>query len=233
MDTDVSFSRIQAKSLARQIVEQLRSLIFDGRLPPGSALREQHLAGQFGVSQNTVREALLELQHLGLVERQPNRATYVTKLSDAEIRERLAVRTALEQIACVAAAGRMQAADFERLALCLEAITRAQHLNDYSGYAVADLEFHRSIWQAAGNRTLYRVLDQLTAPLFAFLNILQHDRSMILVEVARSHELILHALQTGDTRIIRTTIREHAEDSYDRVLRWLPNAGHPVPARSP
>jgi DNA-binding GntR family transcriptional regulator len=152
----------------------------------------------------------------------------VTKLSDDEIRERLELRVPLEQIAAVKAAARMRPEDFATLANHLEAINRSQRLNDYSSYAMADLEFHRAIWQAAGSPMLYRILDQLTAPLFAFLNILQHDRSVILVEVAKSHEVILNALRTGDAEVIRNTIREHVEDSYDRVLRWVAAAREPV-----
>lgn len=213
-----SFDRIRNTPLSSQIVVALRRSIFDGHLPPGSPLREQHLAEQFGVSQNTVREALLELQHLGLVERHPNRATYVTQLSEQEIRERLEARVPLERTACVKAASNFTPEDARELAERVDAIARSLRVNDYAGYAAADLEFHRYIWGMAGNRTLYRLLDQITAPLFAFLNMFLHDQAVRLADVDNSHELIVAALQAGDVQRVEATIQEHVAKSYDRVL---------------
>ncbi len=42
--------------------------------------------------------------------------------------------------------------------------------------AQADLEFHRYVWQCSGNETLCSLLEQVTAPLFAFISVLRsHD----------------------------------------------------------
>lgn len=231
MGTARSFARLPPASLSQQVCAELRRSIFEGRLLPGSPLREQRLAMQFGVSQNTVREALVELQRCGLVERVPNRATHVTKLSDEEIRERIAVRLPLEELACASAAHRMSADDLGRLCGRLEDMNRCQSSNDHVGYAAADLEFHRLIWQAGGNRTLYRTLDELTAPLFAFISILQHERAVVTAEVARSHNPLFEALRAGDAGLARAAVRAHVADGYERVLRWISKAGKPMPER--
>jgi DNA-binding GntR family transcriptional regulator len=214
------FAQVAARPLSSQIYAALRQSIFEGKMPPGTQLREQHLAEQFGVSQNTVREALVELQHMGLVQRLPNRATHVTKLSHEEILERIHVRIPLERTACAAATRSAGAADFAELERRLFAITHAIRVNDYAGCASADLDFHRYIWSLSGNRTLYRILDQVTAPLFAFLNIMEHDRSVVLAEVANSHDPILQALRSADPGAAERSIQEHVEGSYERILRW-------------
>lgn len=209
---------VEPNSLPSQIYAALRRSIFEGHLLPGTQLREQHLATRFGVSQNTVREALIQLLHVGLVQRSPNRATYVTKLSEQEIRERIKVRLPLEVQACLGASDRMTAEDFEQLEQMAERLAHTIRVNNYSGFAAADLEFHRHIWKLAGNNTLYRVLDELTAPLFAFLNIYQHERSVNLADVALSHEPILKALRDGDAAQIEEVITQHIATSYDRLL---------------
>jgi DNA-binding GntR family transcriptional regulator len=209
---------IASNSLPNRIYASLRDAIFVGTLLPGTQLREQHLAATFGVSQNTVREALIQLLHVGLVQRSPNRGTFVTKLSDEEIRERIKVRLPLEVQACLAAADGMSPEMLEKLEKACERIGRCTQANNYSEFAAADLEFHRCIWEAAGNRTLYRVLDELTAPLFAFLNIFQHEHSVKLADVAYSHQPILNALRGRDAAQIEDAIRQHIGNSYDRLL---------------
>ena len=68
------------------IILRLRQGIFEGRYPPGTALRELTLAKELSVSQATVREALQRLQHTGLITRTPNIGSAVTRLSVKEVR---------------------------------------------------------------------------------------------------------------------------------------------------
>jgi DNA-binding GntR family transcriptional regulator len=65
-----------------------------------------------------------------------------------------------------------------------------------------------------------QILDQVTAPLFAFLNVLEQRRSVVLTKVVNSHEPILNALRACDPRAAEIAIQEHVEGSYERILRW-------------
>jgi DNA-binding GntR family transcriptional regulator len=173
------------------------------------------------VSQNTVREALVQLQHVGLVQRLPNRASYVTKLSEEEIRERIMVRLPLEQLACAEALRRMTEGDLEDLENKVEIISRNIVANDYAGYCTADLEFHRATWRYARNRTLYKTLDQITAPLFAYLNILQRDHAVVLSERTQSHKLITDAFRSNDSHQLEQIIQQHCGSTYGLLLEFF------------
>ncbi|RFQ16905.1 FadR family transcriptional regulator, partial [Pseudomonas sp. ATCC 13867] len=60
---------VDNKRLYRQIADQLRALIESGEFPPGSRLpAERDLAKQLGVSRASVREALIALEVIGLVD---------------------------------------------------------------------------------------------------------------------------------------------------------------------
>src|SRR5437667_8021944 len=106
-------------SLRVRVTDALRDAIVSGQFSPGDALREMQLARDLQVSQSTVREALLELEHTGLVVRVENRETTVTKLSTQEVRERLVLRVNLEELACTEAALRMTKENFGELTLRL------------------------------------------------------------------------------------------------------------------
>ena len=93
-----SFQRLKTKPLRTSVFEALRGAIIAGRLRPGDPIREVPLGRELGVSQNTVREALLQLEARGLVVRTPNKQTTVTNLSRADIWERVCLRIILEAV---------------------------------------------------------------------------------------------------------------------------------------
>ncbi len=201
-------------SLGVQVFETLRAAIFSGEFHPGDPLRELHLARELGVSQATVREALVQLEQFGLVVRTPNIGTQVTKLSRQEIQERVELRKLLEEVALAQAAPRMTGAHFDELARRLDALTDAIARNAYFEEAQADLDFHRCIWEQSGNRTLYRTLDQLAVPLFAFVSILRGASMQALKDVVQSHEGIVAALRSRDSHAMREALRQHFESGF-------------------
>lgn len=74
-------------SLSESVRDELIRLITSGTLRPGARLNEVHLSEQLGVSRGPVREALRELEGLGLTQSKPRLGFYVTELSDQEIVE--------------------------------------------------------------------------------------------------------------------------------------------------
>jgi DNA-binding GntR family transcriptional regulator len=214
-------ARLQAiknRSVKSQVFEAIRDAIFAGQLQPGDPLREMHLAKELGVSQVSVREALVELEHIGLVVRTPNIGSHVTRHSSQEVRERLVIRALLEGEAAVEAAKKMSNVHLSELKKRLEAISELIAANDYFAAAQADLQFHRFIWERSGNQTLYRMLDQLTVPLFAFASIMRSSGMENLKSTVKSHAVIVRALKRGDPPNIRAVIRGHIESSYDKFL---------------
>ena len=178
------------------------------------------MARQFGVSQTTVREALTRLESAGFVRRIPKMGTFVTQLSVSELREHLRLRLLLESLAAAEAARRMNPDALRELKRRLEAIGQSVRANDYFQSALADLEFHRWIWSCSGDTTLYRLLDQLTAPLFAFISIRRSSGGEDLKRVVLSHQPIVEALEARDERAAGQAIRAHIERSYLQFLRF-------------
>ena len=205
---------VKSESLSARVVAALRRAIISGRLAPGQALRELHLARELGVSQATIREALGQLERFGLVVRTPNIGTQVTRLSQEEVLERVELRLLLEERALAQAAARMDALAFDTLGTLLGTLTKATRRNEYFEQAQADLAFHRFIWERSGNRTLYSMLDQLSVPLFAFVSIERGTQRRNLADVVESHEGIVEALRSGERGAIRRALRQHFEYGF-------------------
>lgn len=219
-DIEPKVHSIKTVSLTEQAFEAVRHAIFTGQFLPGDPLREMHLARDLGVSQVVVREALVKLERLGLVVREANRGSFVTKLSRQEVSERTAVRVALEQMAFVAAAPNLAPDDSMILRRLSQDIEKEKADGRFFESAQFDFDFHSYVWRRANNDTLARHLEQVTVPLFAFISILRRS-NLEGFETHRppTHDELVDALETGHARQIKKAIREHLEFSYERFLQ--------------
>src|SRR5262245_19213863 len=113
--------------LRRQtIVQSLLSDIFLGRIEAGQRLVTQSLADRFGVSHTPIREALISLAGLGIVDLLPNRGAVVRAVTARDIKEICQVRRLLECQATRSACGRIDPAALQALAHDLR-----QHIANY------------------------------------------------------------------------------------------------------
>ena len=120
----------------QSVVDELRRVILDGGVPPGSPIPVNEVAQLLGVSHIPVREALKTLLGEGLVDHRPNGGYTVAELTSAELIEMYLIRGVLERTALRAAAGRVSAED--------RASARSAHLALDTAIADGDLKaYHR------------------------------------------------------------------------------------------
>ena len=111
------------RGLRRQtIVQSLLADVFQGRLRPGDHLVTQELAARFGVSHTPIREALIALAGIGIIDLLPNRGAVVRRVTPKEVREVCQVRRVLECEATRSACGRIDLAELHALAADLRQI---------------------------------------------------------------------------------------------------------------
>lgn len=112
------------RTMSGQITARIREKILTGAYPPGSALLQDVIAAEFGVSKIPVREALVQLRAEGLVDVFAHRGFQVRPLSSREVNEVFRLRSQIEPLAV--AEGARLATDEDR-----EAARRALgNLND-------------------------------------------------------------------------------------------------------
>jgi DNA-binding GntR family transcriptional regulator len=200
---------IRTLSKSQGVMEKLRQAIWSGDLAPGTPLREAHIAKQFDVSQVPVREALLQLEHLGLVVRVPDRGTTVTKLTRQEIQELMKVRGHLELMAFQLAARNLTDAVTSSLKHHLRRMQEQVAKGDYFAVAEEDFAFHRTVWHASGNEVLERTLDRLCVPVYAFVSLKRAAAGENLKSTIKSHRKLLDELLSRDEKRIAAAVNEH------------------------
>src|SRR5688572_13344288 len=142
---------IQPISKRNQVVQAMKEAILAGSIQPGSSLVESKLAQKLGAGIPLVREALIELEHQGFVQRVPYKGTTVTKLEPADIRRIFRLRVELEALAIEWAKENIKEADLEDLRQKIERMEEAARVLDLAQFYENDLAFHRSIWVLSDN----------------------------------------------------------------------------------
>ena len=212
---------ITRSALSEQVKGRLLQAILDGRYPPGARIVETRVAKEFGTSQAPVREALRDLEALGVVETAPFKGARVRQPTTAELLEAFDVRAILEGHGAVLAIENVTADDLERLIELIDSMRAAAIEGDPFAEATADTEFHRLIMHQSGNATLERVWSTLEPFLRTYITIVSPgvDRRA----VADRHMPIVEALRRGNADLIEEAFRVHFEAAAMALAEVWPN----------
>jgi DNA-binding GntR family transcriptional regulator len=149
--------QISRSPLSDQVKDRLLQEILAGEYPPGSRIVETRVARELGTSQAPVREALRDLEALGVVEISAFRGARVRHPSKAELLEAYGIRAELESLGARLALPRLSDADLEELQGYVDEMQRAADAGDAHAEAVVDVAFHARVIHVARNNTLERV----------------------------------------------------------------------------
>lgn len=216
---------------AQPVYDRLRRAIVEGRYPPGARLVEQRLAEELDVSRTPVREAVRRLESEGLVVVERNRGAHVRPLSEGEIADLYEVRSRLEAYAAELAAARATAEDLVALRAASASFAEAaaaagRHRSVAAVRALdeANARFHAALHAASGHARIRQlVAGAVDAPL-VFQALQRFDPQ----ELARSvmfHQLIVEAVEAGESARAGRLMTEHVLQGRDGLLRQLSEAG--------
>ncbi len=223
-------SAISRSVLSDQVKDRLLQGILTGEYPPGSRIVETRVARECGTSQAPVREALRDLEALGVVEIAAFRGARVRRPTRGELLEAFVVRSELESLAARLAVPHLADAVFDELGEYVDAMHRAARKGDPYAEATADLDFHSRVVQLAGNATLERVWRNLEpfSRTYITLTLPGADR----YRIAELHPPVLEALRQRDPELATEAIHHHfAEAGTMLATLWTdlePSGGEPL-----
>lgn len=197
----------------RNLVEKLRN----GTLAPGSRLREEELAASLGVSRTPVREALTRFQARGLAYISSG-GLIVAELDRRQVNELYAVRAMLEGSAARFAAMNAAPADIEGIRHAVELFENQP--DDAAALARANTLFHESIYHAARNDYLLRILEDLNDSL-ALLPRTTFQLPQRSDEVRLEHREIVAGIEDRDPDRAEAAARKHIHKALASRLRLL------------
>ena len=226
-------------SRADDLAHELQVEILTGRIPLGTRLRQEDLAARFGVSRTPIREALRQLQAIGLVEQLGHRGALVKSFEPDECRNIFLVRAELEGLAAERAAGRLTNYDNADLAAA-QALLRAGGERHKSLPESAQEERRITLEQCSQANELYHNVVLAAAncpPLRDTVQSLQNsvprsiawrtfaDDPDIIPRSVADHDRIVEALVKPDARRARKLLHQHVLETGDTAARWLERQG--------
>jgi len=227
MTRDAAISR---SVLSDQVKDRLLQAILDGRYPPGARIVETRVARELGTSQAPVREALRDLEALGVVETTAFRGARVRRPSADELLEAFVIRAELESLGARLAIPRLTDEDLEALAGYVDEMRRSAEEGDYYAEATADAAFHGRIVELAGNATLERVWRTLEP--FSRTYITMVVPGVDGRRIADLHAPILAALRLRDPEVAAAVLHHHFADTAAMLASLWAAPAPPVAADS-
>ncbi len=150
--------RLRHRTMAEYALEQLREAIIMGELQAGTPLRLDELARSLGMSISPIREAVRQLEALGLAKHVPHQGARVVALDVDDLRDLFEVRLALESLAVRRAAERVTPAQVEGARLHLADLDDAREATDVRGAMRAHTDFHFALYEACSAPWLLQMI---------------------------------------------------------------------------
>lgn len=189
----------------------IREAIFDGRYPPGTALREVELSEALEVSRGPVREALRSLEGEGLVRTEWHRGATVAELSLQDVAELDSLRGALEVLAVrqvVAAGGSLDA--IEKAAAEMDRASTPHEM------VKCDIAFHDAVYAAAGHSRLVQAWEAIRSQVHLFLiTRVNVSTDGYLEQIRSEHRDLVAALKLGNVEGALKLFAEHRGHAFD------------------
>lgn len=228
-----AFERIEPISKKTRVVSLLREAILSGKLKGGEQIVEGKLAQEFGVGQGLVREALIELEHRGFVQRTPFTGTTVPTLTLEDAQQIFEVRIELEPLTYALAAKRVTEPDLAALSEIVEKTKIEAKNEDLEGFFESHLNFRKKVWELSGNRYAQQALERVVIPLYALYLIRRsYNREGILqtaVECIEHQDRILDAFRRNEVELARQISRDFLIRMKEYLgTRLVPESRGPV-----
>lgn len=194
------------RALYVEVAEQLRLRIFRRELEPGSWIDELKIAEEFGISRTPLREALKVLAAEGLVTMKPRRGSYVTEVSETDLKDVYHLLSLLESDAAGVVAARATDAELAQLQAVHDELEAS--VGDAERFFAVNERFHMAVLTVAANRWRNQVVEDLR-------KVMKLNRHQSLFKTGRIHDSlqehrdILQALLARDAKGASKAMQRH------------------------
>jgi GntR family transcriptional repressor for pyruvate dehydrogenase complex len=228
------FTKVRSRSVSDEIVDQMVSAVFSGKLSAGVKLpAERTLAQAFGVGRQALREAIQKLQGMGLLEVRKPQGTFVRDLSADVLRQSLVrvfdgdvgnflhfldIRKWMEAMTAAAAAAQATPGEITAIEDTLPDLRAAAARGDREALDKADVSFHMAIVAATHNPLLVRLVDTFGNLMWSSHGLrLAVLRAQNLSEICEEHVAICAAIRKRAPDRARDAMLRHIERIRSRV----------------
>ncbi|GAC1668626.1 MAG: GntR family transcriptional regulator [Steroidobacteraceae bacterium] len=206
------------QSITSQLIVRFRERILAGTYAPGSALRQDLLASEFGISKIPVREALVQLQSEGLVDIFPNRGFQVRPLAGAELDEIFSLRLQIEPIAVARGAKLATSADQGAAREALARLNDALATGEFGSSGQLNRAFHLQLVVPRVQPVAAEIVGRLHTLAQRYVQAHLGPEGRV-KRATREHAALYKAWSLGRAKQTRVLIHAHIESTRDDLAR--------------
>lgn len=207
-------------ALHDQVVARLRTMLVEGRIPPGAKLNERELSEQLRVSRTPLREAIKLLAAEGLVDLLPNRGAVAVKLTERDVVDTFEVLAELEGLSGALAAARIGEPQLAEMRALQYEMMACFARRDLSGYYRLNAKIHSLINDAAGNPVLAGTYRSINARVQS-LRFRTNQNEAKWKRAIQDHEDMVQAMAAHDADAMRAILVRHIRNKGDAVLELM------------
>ncbi len=204
-----------SESVGRWLRDEIENAILSNEFSPGERLDEMVLANRFGVSRTPVREALMQLNAIGLIEIRPRRGAVVIDPGPHRVYEMFEVMAELEGLAGSLAARRLNDEAREAITAAHKRCELSAKAGDSDDYYYANEEFHKAIYAASRSEFLQEQCTQLHRRLRPYRRLQLRVRNRLSTSFSE-HCAIVDAIFAGNGDEARRLLRAHVRIQGER-----------------
>jgi DNA-binding GntR family transcriptional regulator len=207
--------RFQRENLSSVVVAYVKEQILSGAYLEGDHVLESDIATHLGISRAPVREGMKELENDGIVTVLPRKGAYITRFSEADMKEVFDIRLLLENniLEILIEDNRLTDHHMDTLdQIVKEMVDIVNGSGSRQEKALVinrkDMEFHRFIWKLSGSERRVQILEGL---FFQLRMAMLYDTNETgnLMTTATDHYEILKHLRNRDLNNAKTALKEH------------------------
>lgn len=192
----------------------LKNNIVRLQLEPGSKVSENEMAATLGLSRTPVREALIELSKVNIVEIYPQKGSYIALIDPHLVNQSFFMRQTLECEVVKEVCQKASETDLENLRASMreqELFSRAGSLETGAGdifsFMELDNQFHRLLYEIAGKELVYQIIQEIAIHFDRVRNLtINHLKPDA---ITRQHREILTAIEERDEYLAAAQVRRH------------------------
>lgn len=212
-----AFLKVPARTRRDDTTAAIRRSILGGLVAPGTRLKDTDLALSLGVSRATVREAVRQLVHEGLIVHEPFRGLVVATIDDAALLDLADVRSAIESLAAQRLAASLTPLIIERLDAQLRQISSAVDADDADSVNEAHYAFHGLVHTLSEIPLLAQLWDVVEGRIRLALRI-DLDVRTDFERIVLDHRAMLDTIRSRDDAAIAAFIGDHIRGNVRDVI---------------
>ncbi len=201
-------TKIQPRTLFREVADRIRDLIEKGELAPGERISEKQLCEEFGVSRTPLREALKVLASEGLVELLPNRGARVRQLTLKQVKDTYDLMGALEGLSGELACQQISDEGIAEICALHERMLEHYRNRELPEYFQVNQYIHESLLAASNNDALLEMYNNLSQR----VKRVRYSKKMTESywrRAVQDHEEMIVALKKRDSKRLGQVLRDH------------------------